>query len=249
MAAHSANNPMEQFEIVRLHAFNVHGFDVSFTNSALWMLIALALVGVFLAIGTAAPKLVPGRMQAAVEYLYETIHKMVDENIGPNGRRYVPLIFSVFLFVLTLNLLGLVPWVGSFTPTSHIAVTFALAAIVFLTVIAVGFIRHGLHFLTVFWPKGMNVGLALVILPIEVLSFFIRPFTLAIRLFANMTAGHFVILSLLGLIFLFANWFIAAGTVAFVLFMMLLELLVAFLQAYIFALLTSVFIGMLQHEH
>ena len=248
MAAHSANNPMEQFEIVRLHAFNVHGFDVSFTNSALWMLIALALVGVFLAIGTAAPKLVPGRMQAAVEYLYETIHKMVDENIGPNGRRYVPLIFSVFLFVLTLNLLGLVPWVGSFTPTSPIAVTFALAAIVFLTVIAVGFIRHGLHFLTLFWPKGMNVGLALVILPIEVLSFFIRPFTLAIRLFANMTAGH-VLLKVFGTFVVALGSFQALPYVFGLLPLTVnvalaaLELLIAVIQAYVFALLASIYLN------
>ena len=212
------------------------------------MLIALAVVGLFLAIGTASPKLVPGRMQAAVEYLYDIIHNMVDENIGANGRRYVPLIFSVFIFVLTLNLLGLLPWVGSFTPTSHIAVTFALAAIVFLTVIAVGFIRHGFHFLTLFWPKGMNVGLALVILPIEVLSFFIRPFTLAIRLFANMTAGH-VLLKVFGTFVVALGSFGALPYVFGILPLTVnvalaaLELLIAVIQAYVFALLASIYLN------
>jgi F-type H+-transporting ATPase subunit a len=224
------------------------GHDVSFTNSALWMLIALLGVAAFLIAGTISPKLVPGRAQAAVEYMYDFARKVVDENIGPKGKNYVPLIFSIFIFVLALNLLGLLPWVGSFTPTSHVAVTLALAAIVFLVVLVVGFAKHGLHFLTLFWPKGMNVGLALVILPIEVLSFFVRPFTLAIRLFANMTAGH-VLLQVFGSFVVALGSFGALpyvfGVVPLAVNVALgaLELLIAVIQAYVFALLASIYLN------
>jgi F-type H+-transporting ATPase subunit a len=241
-------NPMEQFAIHRIHGLTLMGHDVSFTNSALWMLIALALVAGFLIVGTARPQLVPGRAQAAVEYMYDFARKVVDENIGPKGKNYVPLIFSIFVFVLALNLLGLLPWVGSFTPTSHVAVTLALAAIVFLVVLVVGFAKHGLHFFTLFWPKGMNVGLALVILPIEVLSFFVRPFTLAIRLFANMTAGH-VLLQVFGSFVVALGSFGALpyvfGVVPLAVNVALgaLELLIAVIQAYVFALLASIYLN------
>ena len=241
-------NPMEQFAIHRIHALTLMGHDVSFTNSALWMLIALALVAGFLLAGSINPKLVPGRAQAAVEYMYDFARKVVDENIGPKGKNYVPLIFSIFVFVLALNLLGLLPWVGSFTPTSHVAVTLALAAIVFLVVLVVGFAKHGLHFFTLFWPKGMNVGLALVILPIEVLSFFVRPFTLAIRLFANMTAGH-VLLQVFGSFVVALGSFGALpyvfGVVPLAVNVALgaLELLIAVIQAYVFALLASIYLN------
>src|SRR3546814_6184096 len=129
-------------------------------------------------------------MQAAVETIYGFIVSMMDENVGPNGRRFVPRIVSIFIFVLALNILGLIPWVGAFPPPSHVAVTLALAFIIFGIVLIVGFWKHGLHFFTLFWPKGVNVALGIVILPIEVVSFLARPFTLAVRLFANMTAGH-----------------------------------------------------------
>jgi F-type H+-transporting ATPase subunit a len=240
-------NPMEQFAIHRIHG-EFMGYDLLFNNSALWMLVALAAVAAFLIAGTVNPKLVPGRTQAAVEYMYEFALKVVDENIGPKGKNYVPLIFSIFVFVLALNLLGLLPWVGSFTPTSHIAVTLALAAVVFVVVLVVGFAKHGFHFLTLFWPKGMNVGLALVILPIEVLSFFVRPFTLAIRLFANMTAGH-VLLQVFGSFVVALGSFGALpyvfGVVPLAVNVALgaLELLIAVIQAYVFALLASIYLN------
>ena len=242
----AANNPMEQFSIVTLHPIHAMGYNVSFTNSALWMVVGLVLIAAFLFAGTANPKLVPGRMQAAVEYIYDFTRKMVDENIGPKGRNFVPLIFSVFIFVLFLNLLGLIPWVGSFT--SHIAVTLALALIVFITVCIVGFAKHGLHFLSLFWPKGMNFALALVILPLEVFSFFVRPFTLAIRLFANMTAGH-VLLNVFGTFVVALGSFGALpyvfGVVPLAVNVALaaLELLIALIQAYVFALLASIYLN------
>src|ERR1700754_2039493 len=119
--------PMEQFAIKVLHPFNVGGYDASFTNSSLWMAVALAGVAIFLFAGPAKPQLVPGRWQAAVEYVYDFVRKMLDENVGPEGRKFAPLIFALFMFVLACNLLGLLPWVGAFTPTSHVAVTLGLA--------------------------------------------------------------------------------------------------------------------------
>lgn len=244
----SANNPMEQFAIQKLSPLSVMGHDVSFTNSALWMLIALVIIAGFLIVGTAQPRLVPGRWQAAVEAMYDFVRGVVNENVGPNGKAFVPLIFSVFVFVLVCNLLGLIPWVGSFTPTSHVAVTLALALIVFVTVLVVGFMKHGLHFLTLFWPKGVHPALALFILPIEVLSFFVRPFTLAVRLFANMTAGH-VLLKVFGTFVVALGSFGALpyvfGVVPLAVNVALsaLELLIALIQAYVFALLASIYLN------
>jgi F-type H+-transporting ATPase subunit a len=234
-------NPMEQFDIVRIQPLEVMGYDVSFTNSSLWMAIALASVAIFLFVGTARPQLVPGRWQAAVEYIYDFVRKMLDDNVGPEGRRYAPLIFSIFIFVLACNLLGLIPWVGSFTPTSHIAVTLGLAVLVFVVVCIVGFARHGLHFFSLFWPKDTNIFLGAFVALIEFLSFLSRPFTLAIRLFANMTAGHvllkvfgtFVVsLGVFGILPLGVNVALSA-----------LEVLIAVVQAYVFALLASIYLN------
>ena len=241
-------NPMEQFAIVKLHPMVMHGYDVSFTNSSLWMLIALAGIAIFLGVGTAKPQLIPGRWQAAVEYLYEFVRKMADDNVGPEGRRYVPLLFSIFIFVLACNLLGLIPWVGAFTPTSHIAVTLGLAVLVFVTVCIVGFLRHGLHFFTLFWPKGANVFLGVFVALIEFLSFLSRPFTLAIRLFANMTAGH-VLLKVFGTFVVALGSFGALpyvfGVVPLAVNIALsaLEMLIAVVQAYVFALLASIYLN------
>ncbi|WP_202386906.1 F0F1 ATP synthase subunit A [Qipengyuania algicida] len=244
----ASNNPMEQFAIHTLKPLSVSGFDVSFTNSALWMLVALGGIAIFLIIGTMKPEVIPGRWQAALEYVYDFVVGVVDENVGPKGKAYVPLIFSVFVFVLACNLLGLIPWVGSFTPTSHIAVTLALALIVFVVVLLVGLINHGFHFFTFFWPKGMAWPLALFIMPIEVVSFFVRPFTLAIRLFANMTAGHV-------LLKVFATFVVALGSFDLIPYVFgivplavnvalsALELLIALIQAYVFALLASIYLN------
>ena len=253
-------NPMEQFSVETLLPLSVAGYDVSFTNSSLWMVIALAAVSVFLFIGTARPQLVPGRMQAANEYLYDFVRKMLDENVGPEGRRFAPLIFSVFIFVLACNLLGLIPWIGAFTPTSHVSVTLGLAMIVFVTVCIVGFARHGLHFFSLFWPAGepvfqgsiisifLKLLLGIFVFIIEFLSFLSRPFTLAIRLFANMTAGH-VLLKVFGTFVVTLGSFGALPYVFGVLPLMVnvaltgLEVLIAVVQAYVFALLASLYLN------
>lgn len=240
--------PMEQFEITVLHPIQVGAYDLSFTNSSLWMAIALAAVSIFLFVGTARPQLVPGRWQAAVEYIYDFVRKMLDENVGPEGRRFAPLIFSIFIFVLACNLLGLLPWIGAFTPTSHIAVTLALAVIVFATVCIVGFARHGLHFFALFWPHGSGVALGAFVFVIEFLSFLSRPFTLAIRLFANMTAGH-VLLKVFGTFIVTLGSFGALPYVFGLLPLSVnialsaLEVLIAVVQAYVFALLASLYLN------
>ena len=239
---------MEQFDIVRKVPLSLGGVDVSYTNSSLWMTIALGMVAVFLFVGSANPKLVPNRWQAAVEYFYDFVGKMLDENVGPEGRRYVPLIFSIFIFVLACNLLGLIPFVGAFTPTSHIGVTFGLALIVFIVVLAVGLMRHGLHFFSLFVPKDTPLVLMLIVVPIEVVSFLSRPFTLAIRLFANMTAGH-VLLKVFGGFVVALGSFEALpyvfGLVPLTVNVALtaLELLIAVVQAYVFALLASIYLN------
>ena len=241
-------NPMEQFAVKTIKPLEIAGYDVSFTNSSLWMLIALVAISAFLFIGTARPQLVPGRMQAATEYLYDFVRKMLDENVGPEGRRFAPLIFSIFIFVLACNLLGLIPWVGAFTPTSHVVVTFGLAMIVFVTVCIVGFWHHGLHFFSLFWPKDSNIFLGAFVFLIEFLSFLTRPFTLAIRLFANMTAGH-VLLKVFGTFVVTLGSFgalpyvLGALPLAVTVALTALEVLIAVVQAYVFALLASLYLN------
>lgn len=234
-------NPMEQFEIVRLAPLALGGYDVSFTNSSLWMAIAITGIAAFLFIGTARPQMVPNRMQAAVEYIYDFIRDMLHDNVGPEGKRYAPLIFSLFIFVLTCNLLGLIPFVGAFTPTSHVAVTLGLAMIVFVTVVVVGFARHGFHFLTLFIPKDAPIVLVPLVAAIEFVSFLSRPFTLAIRLFANMTAGHV-------LLKVFGSFVVALGVFGVIplgvnVALSALEVMIAVVQAYVFALLASIYLN------
>jgi len=235
--------------------------DVSPTKHVVFMIFASVLV--FLTLWIAGRSVArrhregkgPRGFGAAVEAIVLFVRDDVAiANIGHGGQKFVPLIETLFFFILYCNLLGLFPW-GA-TPTGNLAVTGALALIAFLVIEISGFFAlgpKGYLKTIVMVPAGMTgvgaVLMAVIMTPVEIIGKIVKPFALCLRLFANMTAGHFVILSLLGLIFLFASWFIAAGTVAFVLFMMLLELLVAFLQAYIFALLTSVFIGLMQHEH
>lgn len=240
--------PMGQFAIKTLKPLTLAGYDVSFTNSALWMAVATVAIAIFLYAGTARPRLVPGRLQAAVEYLYDFVRSMLDDNVGPEGRRFAPLIFTIFIFVLVCNLLGLFPWIGAFTPTSHVSVTFGLALIVFTTVCIVGFARHGLHFFSLFWPAGTNVFIGAFVFVIEILSFLSRPFTLAIRLFANMTAGHVLLQT-------FGTFVVALGSIGALPYVLgvvplavsvalcALELLIAVVQAYVFALLASLYLN------
>jgi F-type H+-transporting ATPase subunit a len=238
--------PLEQFELHKLVPADVMGYDVSFTNSALFMAAAVIAVGIFIVMGMRNAQLVPGRWQAAVETMHEFVGGMVDENIGPNGRKYVPFIFALFMFILAANLIGLIP--HSFAVTSHLAVTFAFAAFIFLICIFVGLARHGFHFFSLFVPPQTPVILLPLIVMIELISFLTRPLTLSVRLFANMTAGHILLqvfagfiisLGLAGGIWSAVAVLPAAMNVA----LYALELLVAVVQAYVFALLTCVYLN------
>jgi F-type H+-transporting ATPase subunit a len=238
---------MEQFEINRFLKLDLFGLDASFTNSSLFMLLAVILIVGFLNIAMGGRSLIPTRLQSVAELAYEFIANMVYENTGKDGMKYFPFVFTLFIFVLVLNLLGMLPY--SFTVTSHIVVTFALAALVFVVVTGIGFARHGLGFLKLFKPEGLPIALVPVIVPIEVISFLIRPISLSVRLFANMMAGH-------TLLKVFAGFIVSLGafgvvpliaTVAFT----GLEFLVAFLQAMIFSVLTCIYLNdaINMHDH
>lgn len=240
-------DPIHQFVIERIHANPIilNGFDVSFTNSALWMVIGAVLSTFFLTVAMRKGDIIPTRSQMVAELLYEFVLKMVSENIGSKGRRFFPFVFTLFTFILMGNILGLLPY--SFTYTSHIAVTGALALLVIFAVIIYGIIHNGLHFFSLFVPSGVPPLLLLFIVPLEMISFFVRPVTLSVRLFANMMAGHIVLKVILS----FAVAAASLGTVGTLLGflpvianagMLMFELLVAFVQAYVFAILACVYL-------
>ena len=240
------HSPMEQFEIKRLLEFRIGSLDASYTNSALWMTIAVILAFFVFVVGVQKKALVPGRLQSMAEVGYEFVAGMVRDNVGNAGKKYFPFVLTLFVFILFCNLLGLVPY--AFTPTSHIVVTFAMAAVVFIGVTIIGIARHGVHFLSLFVPKGVPFVLLLLLVPIEIISYFVRPFSLSIRLFANMLAGHTMLkvfggfVVMLGII---GGW----APLAFIVVFTGLELLIAFLQAYVFAILTCLYLNDAIHLH
>ena len=238
-------HPLEQFEIHPLVPLHIGKLDVSFTNSALLMAITVLAISALVILGTRRAALVPGRWQSLGEMAYEFIAKMIDDTVGIEGREYFPFIFTLFMFILFGNLLGLVPF--GFTFTSHIIVTFALAALVFIGVTIIGLWRHGFHFLTLFVPHGVPPILLLLLVPIEVLSYFIRPFTLSIRLFANMLAGHTMLAIFGG--FAGAVGIFGIIPLAIDVALIFLEILVAVLQAFVFAILTCLYLNDAIHLH
>ncbi|HEX8063818.1 MAG TPA: F0F1 ATP synthase subunit A [Allosphingosinicella sp.] len=250
MAAESKIDPMHQFQISPL-AGNLDGTPFVFTNSALWMLVVLALIWVFM-LGGMKRQLVPGRWQVMVEGVTGFVDSMVTTNIGPEGRKYMPWVFTVFMFILFANLLGLMPFalVGAqpFTVTSQFTVTGIMAIISFSIVLIVGFWRHGFHFFSLFIPHGTPKPMLPMIFLIELLSFMVRPFSLALRLFVAMIAGH-ILVEVFGS---FVVQGINAGGIGpavsllsflFIIGVMALEILVCAIQAYVFALLTSLYIN------
>ena len=237
---------MHQFEIQRIVPLEIFGYDVSFTNSSLYMLVAVVLITGFLLFAMRAGALVPGRTQSIAEVLYEYIANMVRENLGPEGAKFFPWVFTIFMFILTLNLLGMIPY--SFTVTSHIIVTFALAAMVWITVTVVGFARHGFGYLRLFVPSGVPWWLMPIIIPIELISYLIRPISHSVRLFANMMAGHTMLKVFAGFVVglgALGGWAPMAFLVAFT----GLEIVVAFLQALIFTVLTCIYLNDALHMH
>ena len=245
MAADGGQSPLEQFVIKPIVPVEIGGVDVSFTNSALFMTIAVVVATVFLVLGMRRSDIVPGRWQAAVELSYDFIAGLLRDTVGAEGRKYFPIIFTLFMFVLLGNLLGMVPY--SFTFTSHIVVTFAMAIIIFIGVTILGFVRHGMHFFSFFAPPGTPVVMLPLLVPIEIISYLSRPISLSVRLFANMLAGHTLIKVIAGFIALLG----VAGVLPFALVVALtgLEILIAFLQAYVFAILTCLYINDAIHLH
>jgi F-type H+-transporting ATPase subunit a len=238
-------SPLHQFVIERLAPLHIGPYDISFTNSSLFMTIAVVVITGFLTFSMSGAQLVPNRWQSMAELSYEFIANMVRDNVGSAGRPYFPFIFSLFMFVLFGNLIGMVPY--SFTFTSHIAVTFAMAFFIFVMVTLIAIARHGWHFFTYFAPKGMPLPLLLLLIPIEIISYCIRPMTLSIRLFANMMAGHTMLVIFAG--FVFALGIFGFLPLAFDVFFILLELLVAVLQAYVFTILTCIYLHDAIHLH
>ena len=240
-------SPIEQFDIKPIFQIGAIGsHDIAFTNSSAYMLLVVVLTATFLLAGTRLKSLVPGRWQSSVEILYELIFAMLQNSAGKEGLRFFPLVFSLFIFILVANLVGMIPY--AFTVTSHLIVTFALAMIVFMTVIVYGFWKHGLGFFRLFFPKGIPVVLAPFIVPIEVISFFSRPISHAVRLFAVMLAGHITLKVFAGFVAGLAGHSIfgAVGAVLplfFAVVITALELLMAFLQAYVFAMLTCIYLN------
>jgi F-type H+-transporting ATPase subunit a len=245
---------MEQFAVKPLIAeplFALGGHPIYFTNQALLMIIVVIASSLFLTLAVKPGALVPSRTQSMAELSYEFVGNMIHSATGEDGLRFFPFVFTIFMFVLCCNFFGMIP--GSFTVTSQIAVTLALALLVILTVIVTGFVRHGIGFLRLFVPKA-PFALLLLLVPIEVISFFTRPLSLSVRLFANMLAGHTMLAVFGGFVVALgaAGGILSVLSVApmlLIIAILLLELLVAFLQAYVFAILTCIYLNEALHLH
>ena len=254
MAAEGKIDPMHQFEVQTISdMFTIGGQHVAFTNSALWMLVTLGALWLFM-LGGMKRQLVPGRWQAAVEGVTGFISSMMSTNIGPEGHKFTPYVFSLFMFILFANLLGMLPLgvvgIHPFTVTSHLTITGVLAIVSFSIVLIVGFARHGFHFFSLFVPHGAPWWMMPILVPVEFVSFMVRPFSLGLRLFVAMTAGHILLKVLAGFVINGMNadaaW--VAPVVSLPSFVLMvgitaLELLVAAIQAYVFALLTSLYLN------
>jgi F-type H+-transporting ATPase subunit a len=240
-------DPIEQFQIHNIvPMLRIAGREIAFTNSALMMFIIVAAISALMIGATMRRSLVPGRFQSVAEMSYEFVANTVRSSAGTEGMRFFPFVFSLFMFILFANLIGLIPY--SFTVTSQIIITAAFAFLVFFIVIIYGLYRNGLHFFNLFVPKGVPVYILPGIVVIEILSFLSRPISHSVRLFANMLAGHITLQVFAAFIIMLASlgvlgWFGAVLPLALVVMLTALELLVAFLQAYVFAILTCIYLN------
>ena len=236
-----ATNPMHQFEVYKIGPeINLGGVNLSFTNASLFMTISSFLILLFLFLGTKKKSLVPSKIQFITEASYTFVAKMINDTAGSNAKIFFPFIFTLFMFVLFANMVGMLPY--SFTVTSHIIVTFVLAATIFIGVTILGFIKHGFKYLELFVPKGVPIILLPLIVIIEIISYLSRPVSLSVRLFANMMAGHTMLKVFGGFVIslgLLGGWLPLGFSIA----LTGLEILVAFLQAYVFAILTCIYLN------
>lgn len=243
-----SHSPLAQFEISPLIKLNLAGYDISFTNSSLWMVIAVLAVLALLFPASRKRAVVPGRLQAAGEILVEFVSNTITEVTGKEGLKYFPIVFSLFMFVLMCNLLGMFP--GAFTVTSHIIVTFAMAAFIFIGVTLIAIFKHGpIKFLHFFLPEGTPVWMSVIIIPIELMSYLARPVSLSIRLAANMMAGHVTMKVIAGLIITFGIYVGVATMFPLLVFLTAFEIAIAVIQAYIFTILACVYLNDALHLH
>ena len=239
------HSPLSQFEIHSIIDISPAGFNISFTNSSIAMVATVAFITLFLSLTVKKRSLIPSRFQVISESLYSFISQLLQDTVGDDGRKYFPFVFSIFMFVLIGNMIGMIPY--SFTFTSHIIVTFVLAAVVFIGVTVIGLIKHKMHFFSFFIIPGLPIYMLPLLLPIEIISYLSRPISLSVRLFANMLAGH-------TLLKVFAGFVVSMGLagilpLAFIVALTGLEILIAFLQAYVFAILTCLYINDALHLH
>ena len=242
-----AADPIHQFQITKLFTLgHIGGQEIAFTNSSAYMFLSVAVISLLMIGGSAGRQLVPGRIQSIAELSYEFVASMITSNAGKEGMKFFPLVFSIFMFICVSNIVGIIPY--AFTVSSHIIVTAALALLVFLTVMIYGFYKNGLKFLKIFVPSGVPIYILPLVVFIEVFSFFLRPISHSVRLFANMLAGHIALAVFASFIPMLAGLGIAgyAGAVlplGMVIALTALELLVAFLQAYVFTILTVIYLN------
>ena len=246
-----AINPMEQFEVKPLIPIHLGGYDISFTNQSLWMVIVVVSLSLFLTLAVSKGRIVPTRTQSLAELSYEFVAGMIDMTAGPKGLVFFPLIFTIFMFILFCNGFGLLPI--AFTVTSQIAITLALTVLVILTALITGFVRHGLGFFKLFVVKAPVVIMVPMIL-LEFISYCARPLSLSMRLFANMLAGHTMLKVLAGFVIALGTaggvyTALAAAPEALIIGLTALEFLVAFLQAYVFAILSCIYLAEALHLH
>ena len=242
-------DPLHQFQITPIVPISVAGADLSFTNSSLWMAIAVGVAYLLVMAGTRQHAIVPGRLQSVVELMYEFVAGILRDAAGKEGMRFFPMIFTIFVFILMGNMLGMIP--GSFTFTSHIIVTFAMAIAVWVGVTLIGFWYHGWHFLGFFVPHGAPKAMLPLLVPIEILSYCVRPISLSVRLFCNMMAGHTMLKVFAGFVISLAGYFVvpAIAPLAITVVLIGFEFAVAFLQAYIFTVLTCIYLNDAIHMH
>ena len=241
--------PLEQFAITSIIPITVKGVDIPFTNASFWMMLSVVVSVIFFVLATSKRALIPGPVQAFAENLYDVVVNMISDNVGVEGKAYFPFIFSVFIFVLAGNLLGMLP--GSFTFTSHLAVTLFMSFFIFTAITLIGIFRHGFRFFSLFFPSGAPLWTAIVLIPIELISYFSRPISLGVRLFANMVVGHVLLKVIAGFVVILGTFYILPGVLPFfgVVAITVLEIMIAVIQAYVFAILACVYLHDSLHLH
>jgi len=236
-----ANNPMQQFSVHKIGPeIKIAGVDLSFTNASLFMVISSSIIILFLFLGSKEKRIIPSKIQLIAEMFYTFVAKMISDTAGSKAKPYFPFIFSLFMFVLFCNMIGMLPY--AFTVTSHIIVTLILALFIFFAVTIIGFAKHGIKYLSIFVPSGVPAVLLPLITVIEIISYLSRPVSLSVRLFANMMAGHTMLKVFGGFVIslgLLGGWLPLSFSIA----LTGLEILVAFLQAYVFAILTCIYLN------